>query len=157
MKFKRPESVLVMIYDHQGQVLVMQRNDDPEFWQSVTGTIEIDELPIETAIREVHEETGIDVIVAGFDIVDTRVVNQFDIRPQWRHKYPPGEFTNTEYVFSVCVNSNLPITLTEHTEYRWLPPEDARDLVWSQSNRDAINRHFFPSERPNSVNAPLKN
>lgn len=144
MAYKRPESVLVMIYDHNDQVLVLQRKDDPEFWQSVTGTIEIDEMPIETAIREVLEETGLDVITSGFDIVDTRVVNQFEIRPEWRHKYPPGEFTNTEYVFTVCVNSSLPITLTEHFQYKWLKASDARDLVWSQSNRDAIVRHFFP-------------
>ena len=74
MKLKRTESVLVLIYDHQGQVLVMQRKDDPEFWQSVTGTLEANELPIETAIREVREETGIDIVVAGFEIIDTRVV-----------------------------------------------------------------------------------
>lgn len=157
MKVKRPESVLVMIYDQRDRVLVLQRNDDPEFWQSVTGTIEVDEMPLETAIREVQEETGIDIIVAGFDIVDTRVVNQFEIRPQWRHKYPPNEFTNTEYVFSVCVDSKMPINLTEHSQYHWLSAQEARDLVWSHSNQEAIARHFFPSESFSSVNDSQKN
>lgn len=157
MKLKRPESVLVMIYDQHGQVLVLQRNDDPDFWQSVTGTIEVDELPLETAIREVQEETGIDIIVSGFDIVDTRVVNQFEIRPQWRHKYPPNEFTNTEYVFSVCVDSEVSIVLTEHSQYHWLPAKEAREMVWSQSNREAIDRHFFPAAWFSSVNDSIKN
>lgn len=151
MNYKRPESVLVMIYDHLGQVLVLQRKDDPEFWQSVTGTIEAEELPIETAIREVLEETGIDIVTQGYDLVDTRVINQYEIRPEWRYKYPPGEFTNTEYVFSVCVNSELPLTLTEHLTHDWMLPEDAQQKVWSQSNKDAIARHFaiaVPSEQP---------
>lgn len=133
----------MLIYDQHGQVLVMQRKDDPDFWQSVTGTIETDELPVETAIREVREETGIDLIASGFDIVDTRVTNQFEIRPEWRFKYPPGEYFNTEYVFTVCVDSNLPVVLTEHTQYAWLSPGEAKQKVWSQSNKDAIHQHFF--------------
>ena len=44
MTYKRPESVLVVLYNEHSQVLVMQRNDDPDFWQSVTGTIEADEF-----------------------------------------------------------------------------------------------------------------
>lgn len=146
-----------MIYDHNDQVLVLQRKDDPEFWQSVTGTIETDELPIETAIREVHEETGIDIMHQGFDMVDTRVVNQFEIRPEWRFKYPPGEYVNTEYVFTVCVKSDLPVVLTEHIEYIWLSPEKAMEQVWSQSNRDAIERHFFSVDSPNSLHDTRSN
>lgn len=142
MKYKRPESVLVMIYDQQDRVLVLQRKDDPDFWQSVTGTIELEELPVETALREVQEETGIDIAGSGYDLVDTRVVNQFEIRPQWRHKYPPGDFTNTEYVFSVCVDSGVSIELTEHLTHSWLAPDKAAQKVWSDSNKQAIIHHF---------------
>ncbi|BDX07311.1 dihydroneopterin triphosphate diphosphatase [Planctobacterium marinum] len=143
MGYKRPESVLVLIYDPQDRVLVLQRKDDPDFWQSVTGTIELEELPIETAAREVHEETGIDIIGSGYELVDTRVINQFEIRPQWRYKYPPGEFTNTEYVFTVCVDSTTPIVLTEHLTHCWLSPAEAQQKVWSQSNKEAIENHFL--------------
>ncbi len=38
MAYKRPESILVVIYARQsGRVLMLQRRDDPDFWQSVTG------------------------------------------------------------------------------------------------------------------------
>lgn len=41
MAYKRPESVLVVIYARQsGRVLMLQRRDDPDFWQSVTGSLE---------------------------------------------------------------------------------------------------------------------
>ena len=41
MKYKNPYSVLVVIYaQNTGRVLMLQRQDDLNFWQSVTGTIE---------------------------------------------------------------------------------------------------------------------
>lgn len=39
--YKRPVSVLVVIYAQDSKrVLMLQRRDDPEFWQSVTGSVE---------------------------------------------------------------------------------------------------------------------
>ncbi len=39
MSFKHPVSVLVVIYaEETKRVLMLQRRDDPEFWQSVTGS-----------------------------------------------------------------------------------------------------------------------
>lgn len=63
MQYKRPESVLVVVYVQSSrQVLMLQRRDDPDFWQSVTGSLEDNETPRETALREVKEEIGIDII-----------------------------------------------------------------------------------------------
>ena len=77
--YRRPESALVVIYDRQGRVLVMQRQDDPEFWQSVTGTLEDGELAISTALREVKEETGIEIQKAGYQLTDHQHTNQYMI------------------------------------------------------------------------------
>ena len=53
MKYKNNQSVLVVIYaENTRRVLMLQRRDDPDFWQSVTGSLETDETPTETAIRE---------------------------------------------------------------------------------------------------------
>lgn len=66
-KYKSPLSVLVLIY-HQisGKVLMLQRNDDQEFWQSVTGSLEEGETPYQAAIREVKRETGLDIFSRKF-------------------------------------------------------------------------------------------
>ncbi|MBN7819084.1 dihydroneopterin triphosphate diphosphatase [Bowmanella yangjiangensis] len=138
MSFKQPRSVLVVIYDQHHRVLVMQRLDDANFWQSVTGSMEPDEQPFQTALREVLEETGIDVAGLGYQLVDCAITNEYEIRPAWRHRYAPGVTTNTEYVFSLKVKPNQAIELSEHSDFLWLPWQDAVDKVWSQTNRKAI-------------------
>lgn len=146
MTFKRPESALVVIYDVNGRVLVLQRDDDADFWQSVTGTLEVDEVAIQTAIREVKEETGIDIVANGFALNDCRRSNQYAIRPRWRHRYAPECEFNTEYVFSVCVNGDEKIELTEHLSYQWLTKSAAIAKVWSDTNKLAIEQ-FVPEGR----------
>ncbi|MFT5675937.1 MAG: dATP pyrophosphohydrolase [Paraglaciecola sp.] len=136
--YRRPESALVVIYDLQGRILLMQRNDDSEFWQSVTGTLEPSETPFQTAFREVKEETGIDIQAAAYQLVDCQQTNQYEIRTRWQHRYPPGTKTNTEYVFALQVSGDDEINLTEHSDYQWLEKAQAMDKVWSYTNRQAI-------------------
>ncbi|VFS57708.1 Aspartate--tRNA ligase [Kluyvera cryocrescens] len=50
MLFKRPVSILVVIYAQDSQrVLMLQRRDDPDFWQSVTGSLEEGETASQAA------------------------------------------------------------------------------------------------------------
>lgn len=135
--------MLVVIFDRQHRVLLLQRDDDPNFWQSVTGTLEDGETPVQTALREVEEETGINLTDLGHPLLDRRQVNQYEIRSSWLHRYAPGTKINTEYVFSVQVTGDEPISLTEHLSYEWLPKSEAMQRVWSPSNKQAIEK-FVP-------------
>ena len=142
--YKIPESVLVVIHTPQLDVLLINRADAPDFWQSVTGSK--DELgePLEqTAIREVFEETGIDCrpgtpLFAG--LRDWGLDNVYDIYPRWLHRYAPGVARNTEHVFGLQVPAGTPVRLNprEHTGYRWLPWRAAADACFSPSNAEAI-------------------
>ncbi|MGW8310783.1 MAG: NUDIX domain-containing protein, partial [Thiogranum sp.] len=38
--YKRPESVLVVIYTASGEVLMLERQQPAGYWQSVTGSLE---------------------------------------------------------------------------------------------------------------------
>jgi len=140
---KRPESVLVVIYSQALNVLVLQRDDDAEFWQSVTGTIEEGETAIQTAYREVAEETGLQLNPRNQNIVDCRHLNQYKIRRKWLYRYPEGTTYNNEYVFCARVQGELPIILSEHTQYEWLNKRAAMQKVWSETNRSAI-AQFVP-------------
>ncbi len=49
---------------HKGRVL-LRMHDKFKFWLSIGGHIELDEDPIEAAIREVKEEVGLDIQIVG--------------------------------------------------------------------------------------------
>lgn len=138
MKFKKPVSVLVVIHTPALDVLLLERMRHPGFWQSVTGSQEDDEPLLETARREVQEETGVDA--ASSDFLDWQQTNCFEIFSEWRDRYGPGVTHNTEHVFSLCVPPGTPVTVApeEHLGYRWLPWQQAAAECFSWSNRDAI-------------------
>ena len=137
--FKRPESVLVVVYTRSGKVLLLRRADHPEFWQSVTGSMEWgDEQPAQTAARELREETGIDVQPAV--LTDWKLRNCYEIFPQWRYKYANGVCQNTEHFFSLELADEQDVTLSpqEHGEYVWVTFAEALERVFSWTNRDAL-------------------
>lgn len=136
--YKQPVSVLVVIHTEDLQVLLLERAAHPGYWQSVTGSREGDEALIDTARREVREETG---IVAPAEAIDDWQLSQrFEIFAEWRHRYAPGVRENTEHVFSLCLPSPQAVALApgEHTAWQWLPWAEAAQRCFSWSNRDAI-------------------
>ena len=141
---KIPESVLVVIFSADLQVLLLERADKPGFWQSVTGSKDaIDEPLRETAIREVFEETGLQIgspAIPESALIDWNLSNIYEIYPVWRHRYGPGVTHNTEHVFGLQVPSNMAITLAEreHLNHQWLPWRAAADRCFSPSNAEAI-------------------
>ena len=136
--FKQPVSVLVVIHHQHRQFLMLQRVDNPEFWQSVTGSLEADEVPIDAAVRELCEETGL--CLAKEQVHDWQLYYDYDIYPEYWHRYPPGTRRNTEHVFSVNVALDSPIVIApaEHSAYRWVDANSALAMAYSPSNRNAI-------------------
>jgi dATP pyrophosphohydrolase len=143
---KIPISVLVVIYKSNREVLLIERADRVNFWQSVTGSIDfLDEDLSAAAAREVFEETGIDVqsLPAG-SLRDLQYRIEYEIYPQWRHRYPPGVTINTEHWFSLLVPNEVPVRLSprEHIAYQWLPHTEAAKKCFSPSNGAAILKLF---------------
>lgn len=138
--YKIPESVLVVIHTPAQEVLLIRRTDAGT-WQSVTGSKDHPaETWVETAIREVKEETGIDAQHADCFLHDWGLENRYDIYPAWRWRYAPEVSRNTERVFGLCVPEKCAITLspTEHTDWQWQPWQAAADQCFSPSNAEAI-------------------
>jgi dATP pyrophosphohydrolase len=139
MKFKLPVSVLVVIHTAELEVLLLERALRPGYWQSVTGSLDWPEEPLEAAARrEVKEETGIDA--ASGTLSRCNVANTFEIYLQWRHRFAPGVTHNTEYVFGLALPARAPVSIApdEHTAFAWLPWREAAAKCFSWSNRDAI-------------------
>jgi dATP pyrophosphohydrolase len=138
VNYKIPLSVLVVIHTPELEVLLIERADRPGFWQSVTGSLEAGEKCVETALREVREETGIDA--SRYELVDWRIQNRFEIFRRWGSRFAPGTTHNTEHVFGLTVPGRVPVVLEprEHLRYQWMPWQEAAALVFSWSNADAL-------------------
>lgn len=136
--FKRPESVLVLVYTDSAQVLLLQRVSPDNYWQSVTGSLDWHETARQAAARELHEETGLRSSDGEF--IDRKQSNRFLIRPPWRSRYNPDVLYNTEYVFSLRLAKIQPVQINqkEHKAYRWLSINQAIALASSNTNRQAI-------------------
>ena len=149
--YKIPRSVLVVIHTPALEVLLIERADKPGYWQSVTGSIDHPEEPlVETARREVLEETGIDIDRVGGALRDWGLANVYEIYPVWRHRYAAGVTHNTEHVFGLTVAPGTPVVLNprEHLRHLWLPWREAADRCFSPSNAEAIlqlPRHTRPA------------
>jgi len=139
VSYKIPISTLVLVHTSDLRVLLVERADYPGHWQSVTGSQEPGETLVETALRELREETGIDADEYG-GLSDWQTSNVFEIFPQWLHRYPAGTTHNTEHVFALEVPAPLPVKLAphEHLRHVWLPWREAAAKCFSWSNRDAI-------------------
>ncbi|MBW8192876.1 dihydroneopterin triphosphate diphosphatase [Neiella marina] len=135
---KRPVSVLVVIASQTGHGLLLQRRDDPSFWQSVTGSLEWGEQPEPAAVRELAEETGLTPQKGVWSNMNRQVC--YTIRPQWRHRYPDGCYSNTEHWFSLMLPSPVPIQLApqEHLSFEWLPWQQVMTKLSSASNQQAL-------------------
>jgi dATP pyrophosphohydrolase len=143
---KIPISVLVVIYKSNRVVLLIERADRNNFWQSVTGSLDaLNEGLALAATREVFEETGIavDQLPEGA-LRNMRHQIEYEIYPNWRFRYAPGVTRNTEHWFALKVPDNTTIKLSprEHVAYEWLPFAEAAKKCFSPSNGEAILKFF---------------
>jgi dATP pyrophosphohydrolase len=134
--FRRPESVLIVIYTAGGEFLLLERRRPPGFWQSVTGSLEWGETADAAARRELIEETG---ITQG-RLSNLQWTQVFEILPSFGKKYAPGITRNLEHAFALKLPERVPVVLseTEHVRFRWLPAAQAIDTVSSSTNRVVI-------------------
>ena len=114
-------------------VLALQRAHGtrcPTAWETVHGRIEPGESPEQAAVREVREETGLEV---------RRLYNVI-VQPFYLHTLATVELA---VVFAAFVNRDDLLTLgEEHMRHEWLSPDAALErFVWPrerQALRDVL-------------------
>lgn len=122
------------LYRWKGDVLeflILKRTpEDGGFWQPITGTIEDGEAVLDCLHREIAEEAGVYSTVHVSD-----EICHFD----WEHK---GELKGRDLVYAVEVDTDTEVVLDgkEHTEYKWLPYEQAAQMLKFETNKDAMNQ-----------------
>jgi ADP-ribose pyrophosphatase YjhB (NUDIX family) len=113
-------AVTAVVRNDEGDVLLIERTDNG-LWAAPGGAQDLGESVVDTVKREVREETGVDVEVAGLSGIysDPRHVIAYD----------DGEVRQE---FSLCFHAR-PIagelqTSSESRQVHWVKPEQLRDL-----------------------------
>jgi dATP pyrophosphohydrolase len=133
-----PIQVLIYIarFTDKGiEYLMLHRCANVIFWQGVSGGVEDGEIPIETAKRELKEETG---LVA--ELIDPSYRFSFPVDDIWKHLYEWNVTDITAHVFIAIVDRSATITLSppEHDKFRWCSFDDALDLLYWPEDKEAL-------------------
>jgi mutator protein MutT len=115
--------VAAVIRNDRGEVLITRRADGGG-WDLAAGGIEPGETPSGAIVREVKEETGLEVRV--------RAVAGVFSGERFRHRYPDGQIIEAfTVVFDCEVTGGVLRSLDgEVTGFRYCAPDDLPELTW---------------------------
>jgi len=111
--------VVVRFHDRQPRYLLLRVF---RYWDFPKGQVEPGEEPLQAAVREVREETGLDNLVFRWGGVyrETPPYSRSKVARYYLAESPAGE---------VVLPVNPELGFPEHQEFRWLPYSEARRLL----------------------------
>jgi dATP pyrophosphohydrolase len=135
---RAPFQILVFPYRRMGDRFefgLFKRADDGN-WQSIAGGGEDRETPLQAAIRETQEESGIPPVATfvKLDTVSSVPVTCFSDSHLW------GEdvYVIPEYAFGVHADGREIRLSPEHSTFAWFSFEDAEKKLRYDGNRTAL-------------------
>ncbi|MGW2998737.1 NUDIX hydrolase [Streptomyces sp. NPDC001155] len=96
------------------------------FWQPITGGIEDGETPLQAALREIREETGLKLTESQLIEIAANLVVVIS---------PEETIIKTLYAASTP-DAKVITNPLEHQAHQWLPPAQVADVLFWGSNRD---------------------
>ena len=135
----QPNSVVpsasAIVTDEQGRILLIKRRDNT-LWALPGGGHDIGETIADTAVREVKEETGLDVEVTGLVGVYTNPQHDGEVRQQFSLS-----FTTKVLGGTLAIDD-------ESTEIAWTHPDDMTGLDMHPSMRLRIDHYLQHRDSP---------
>lgn len=129
--------VKVMIHDGDRVLLLHRKPERGNFWQPITGSIEDGEAPIDTAKREVVEETG-----NRGDPEALGLQQSFMIESHYLEARYPAPIIASEIGFAARLSSGATIHMDadEHDEFGWFTFAEAYEKIRWTDDREALER-----------------
>jgi lipoyl(octanoyl) transferase len=129
--------VKVLIHDGDRVLLLHRRPERGNFWQPITGSIEAGEQPLETARREIVEETG-----NGSEPAEMDLRQSFMIESHYLAARYPTPIIASEIGFHARLSSHLPIRMDaeEHDEFGWFSFAEAYERIKWTDDREALEK-----------------
>ena len=136
----RAETIrLVKILAHDGDrvLLLHRRPERGNYWQPITGSIEDGESPLETARRELREETGQSGNPETLDLMQSFMIDSHFLEAQH-----PAPIIASEIAYAATIDSRIPIRLdtVEHDACGWFTFAEAYERIRWTDDREALER-----------------
>ncbi|MBK5114592.1 MAG: NUDIX domain-containing protein [Candidatus Heimdallarchaeota archaeon] len=123
VKGKFMVAVAAILENHENEILLIKRSSHleyPDCWEDIGGRLNPSETPEEGLRREIFEETGI------HDIEIVKPLTMFHVFRK-NEKKAENELIGISYW---CKTKTSKVILSEeHTDYKWVTPEDALELT----------------------------
>ncbi|MDP9362168.1 MAG: lipoyl(octanoyl) transferase LipB [Acidobacteriota bacterium] len=127
--------VKVMVHDGERVLLLHRRRERGNFWQPITGSIEEGELPLDTARRELLEETGNAGEPAALDLQQSFMIESQFLATRFP---PPIIATETGFVVEMSPNAPIRMDAAEHDDYGWFTFAEAYEKIRWTDDREAL-------------------
>jgi lipoyl(octanoyl) transferase len=141
--------VKVLLHDGNRVLLLHRRPERGNFWQPVTGTMDGAESPLETARREIVEETGQSGDPRPLDLTQS-----FMIESQYlAAKGYAAPIIASEICFESRIDSHVPVQIDaeEHDGWGWFTLPEAYERIQWTDDREAFDQLAGSLRSPLSV------
>ncbi|MFA6843392.1 MAG: NUDIX domain-containing protein [Bacilli bacterium] len=135
---KKEKSCGGIVYKyHQNELYILMIEMNPGHWSFPKGHVEGNETEIETAIREIKEETNIDVIIdTKFRMVTT---------------YNPTKEILKDVIYFVAtpISDDIKRQVEEISDLKWIYYDDALKVVTYESDKNILEKaiEYIQSKR----------
>jgi len=124
----KEKSCGAVIINNDNEILTIKHNKG--HWAFPKGHVEVGETEVETALREIKEETNLTV-----EIIDS-------IREITTYSPKEGVLKDVVYFLGISNTNEVKLQETEVCEYKWLPFKDCLNILTHKDDKTILKKIY---------------